>query len=220
MCMFIFRCIQLYRKSRARKMSKSLVALQAVTLQVLVAWKWTELAQIKKDHKCQSKTFSIHKYKRISMKEFYFIIYRVSAKIKINQFKAIYASLMKVMWHTAKYGDPYSCSAFTYPSAHTQQWTHTHTHTVSTHPGPEGSHLWCGARGAVPCSRAPQSWYWRWREHCTFTPHPPTIHAVPRFELATFRLRVWSLPLGHDLRAAQVKWTLCEWGWTIYMVTY
>ncbi len=36
---------------------------------------------------------------------------------------------------------------------------------------PKWSHLCCGARGAfrgsVPCSRAPQSWYW---ECCTFTP--------------------------------------------------
>ncbi len=51
--------------------------------------------------------------------------------------------------------------------------THTavNTHTVNTW---VGSHLCCGARGAVegsvPCSRAPQSWYWGWRERCTFTP--------------------------------------------------
>ncbi len=61
-------------------------------------------------------------------------------------------------------------------SAHTQQWTHTHReHT----PGAVGSHLCCGARGAVggsvPCSRAPQSWYWGWRERCTFT--PPTYNS-------------------------------------------
>ncbi len=52
-----------------------------------------------------------------------------------------------------------SCSAFN-PSAHTSRAV--------------DSHLCCGARGAVggskPCSRAPQSWYWRWRECCTFTP--------------------------------------------------
>ncbi len=77
----------------------------------------------------------------------------------------------------------------THPSAHTQQWTHTHhEHT----PGAVGSHLCCGARGAVggsvPCSRAPQSWYWRWRVHSL---PPPTIPAGPRLELATFRLQVW-----------------------------
>ncbi len=40
--------------------------------------------------KCQSKTFSMHKYRQIPMKEFYFTIYRVSAEFfKIN-LKAIY----------------------------------------------------------------------------------------------------------------------------------
>ncbi len=38
--------------------------------------------------------------------------------------------IVKVTWHTFKYGDPLStrvnsCSAFTHPSAHTQHWTHT-----------------------------------------------------------------------------------------------
>ncbi len=83
---------------------------------------------------------------------------------------------VKVKWHTTKYGDPYSefvLCIWPIQSAHTQQWTHTHReHT----PGAVGSHLCCGARGAVggsvPCSRAPQSWYWGWRERCTFTsPH-------------------------------------------------
>ncbi len=52
---------------------------------------------------------------------------------------------------------------------HTHSSEHTHTHT----PGAVGSHLCCGAQGAVggsvPCSRAPQSLYWGWRECCTFT---------------------------------------------------
>ncbi len=42
----------------------------------------------------------------------------------------------KVTWHTTKYGDPYSEFVLCiYPilSAHTQQWTHTHTHTPWTH---------------------------------------------------------------------------------------
>ncbi len=46
-----------------------------------------------------------------------------------------------------------------------------HTHREHT-PGAVGSHC-SSARGAVggsvPCSRAPQSWYWRWRECCSFT---------------------------------------------------
>ncbi len=81
---------------------------------------------------------------------------------------------VKVTWHTAKYRDPYSefvLCIWPIQSAHTQQWTHT--------PGAVGSHLCCGARGAVggsvPCSRAPQSWYWGWRERCTFT--PPTYNS-------------------------------------------
>ncbi len=55
----------------------------------------------------------------------------------------------------------------------------TCTHAYREHtPGAVGSHLCCGARGAVgglvPCSRASQSWYWGWREHWTFT--PPTYN--------------------------------------------
>ncbi len=68
------------------------------------------------------------------------------------------------------------CSAFNPSKVHTQQWTHTHReHT----PGAVGNHLCCGARGAVggsvPCSRAPQSWYWGWRECWLFT--PPTYNS-------------------------------------------
>ncbi len=95
----------------------------------------------------------------------------------------------EVTWHTNKYGYPYSEFVLCfYPilSAHTQQWTHTkRKHT----PGAVGSHLCCGARGAVggsvPCSRAPQSWYWRWRECCTFT-----IQCIVHFlkEIITFIL--------------------------------
>ncbi len=44
-----------------------------------------------------------------------------------------------------------------------------HTHCEHT-PGAVGS---SGARGAIGgsvlCSRAPQSWYWRWSEYCSFT---------------------------------------------------
>ncbi len=69
----------------------------------------------------------------------------------------------------------------THPSAHTQQWVvNTHTHT----PGAVGSHC-SSARGAVggsvPCSRAPQSWYWRWRECCSFT--IPTFNPCRTWDL-------------------------------------
>ncbi len=48
-----------------------------------------------------------------------------------------------------------------------------HTHSSEHTPRAVGSRLCCGAWGAVvglvPCSRAPQSWDWRWRERWTFT---------------------------------------------------
>ncbi len=69
---------------------------------------------------------------------------------------------------------------------------HTHTHREHT-PAAVGSQCF-GARGAVggsvPCSRAPQSWYWRWRERCTFT--PPTNNSQPVDYESN------SLPLGHN----------------------
>ncbi len=78
----------------------------------------------------------------------------------------------------------------THPSAHThssEKWTNTHTH------GAVGSQC-CGAQGAVgglvPCSRvSPQSWYWGWRESCTFT--PPTYNPC-RPETRTRNLQVTS----------------------------
>ncbi len=68
------------------------------------------------------------------------------------------------------------CSVLNPSKVHTHSSEHTHTeHT----PGAVGSHLCCGARGSVggpvSCSRAPQSWYWRRRERCTFT--PPTYNS-------------------------------------------
>ncbi len=58
-----------------------------------------------------------------------------------------------------------------------------HTHSSEHTPGAVGSHLCCCARGAVggsvPCSRAPQSWYWGWRESAVHSLPPPTIPAGP-----------------------------------------
>ncbi len=68
---------------------------------------------------------------------------------------------------------------------HTRNWssafnpskcTHTAVSSEHTHcehaPRAVGSHC-SSARGAVggsvPCSRSPQSWYWGWRECCSFT---------------------------------------------------
>ncbi len=101
------------------------------------------------------------------------------SKSKVRSFSLLTIRVkVKVTWHTAKYGDPYSEFVLCiYPSKR----THTHTHTAWTHthhehtPRAVGSRLCCSARGtvggSVTCSRAPQSWYWGWRERCTFT-HP------------------------------------------------
>ncbi len=72
------------------------------------------------------------------------------------------------------------CSAFTHPSANTQQWTHIPwTHTQSSgqpfmlqRPG--------SSRGFGTLLKGTSSWYWRWRESA-----PP-----PRVKLATFWLWV------------------------------
>ncbi len=80
----------------------------------------------------------------------------------------------------------------------------THTHREHT-PGAVGSHLCCGTRGAVggsvPCSRAPQSWYWGWRECCTFTP--------PFFMTISIMLKIsWKLAVMHDLYSWTMKQTI------------
>ncbi len=102
-----------------------------------------------------------------------------------------------------------SCSAFTHPSAHTQQWTHTHhEHT----PEAVGRHLCYGVRGAVggsgPCSRAPQSWYWGWREGCTFT--PPTYNSCWT-ETRTHKRSIMSPTLYHLATTSpqrQLQWSI------------
>ncbi len=88
------------------------------------------------------------------------------------------------------------CSAFNPSKVHTHSSEHTHTHREHT-PGAVGSHLCCGTRGAVggsvPCSRAPQSWYWGWRECWTFT--PPTIPAEPfNYKSNSLTIRPWLPP--------------------------
>ncbi len=104
---------------------------------------------------------------------------------------------MKVMWHTTKYGDPYSEFVLCiYPilSAHTQQWTHTHCeHT----PGAVGK--WAAIYAAAPGEQLgvrclAQGHLSRGIEGGESAVHslpPPTIPAGPRLELATFGLRVW-----------------------------
>ncbi len=74
------------------------------------------------------------------------------------------------------------CSAFNPSKVHTHSSEHTHPRSsgqpfisikcataafMLRRPGTVG--------GSVPCSKAPQSWYWGWRERCTFT--PPTYNS-------------------------------------------
>ncbi len=89
-------------------------------------------------------------------------------------------------WCVAKYGDPYL--EFVLCIWPIQVHTHSSEHT----PGAVGSQF-CGALGtvggSVPCSRvSPQSWYWRWRERCSFT--PPTYNPCRTWEPTTFGLQV------------------------------
>ncbi len=66
------------------------------------------------------------------------------------------------------------------------------THTPWTHPRSKGQPFMLrgAVGGSVPCSRAPQSWYWRWKRALYI--HSPHRQFLPelRLELATFGLRV------------------------------
>ncbi len=97
-------------------------------------------------------------------------------------------------WHVAKYGGPYSELVFCiYPiqSAHTQQWTHTHT--VNTHPE-QWAAIYAAAPGEQlgvrPLAQGHLSHGIEGGESAVHSLPPPTIPACPRLELATFRLRV------------------------------
>ncbi len=124
---------------------------------------------------------------------------------------------------------------------HTRNWssafnsskcTHTAVSSEHTHcehaPGAVGSHC-SSARGAiggsVPCSRVPQSWYWRWRECCSFT--IPTFNPCRTWDLnpqpldyksdsLTIRPRLphqmgrWVFPTARDFRWVWKLSGLCE----------
>ncbi len=83
------------------------------------------------------------------------------------------------------------CSAFN-PSKCNNKHTHTPPHTENTHPEQWACILYCGTRGAVggsvPCSRAPQSWYWGRALYI----HSPHLQFLPnlRLEPMTFGLQV------------------------------
>ncbi len=69
------------------------------------------------------------------------------------------------------------CLHLTHSSAHTAVRSDTHTHTQCEHTRSSGQPMLRRPRavgGSVLCSRAPQSWYWGWRERWIFT--PPTYN--------------------------------------------
>ncbi len=76
--------------------------------------------------------------------------------------------LSSMVTHTRNWSSAFNPSKCTHTAVSSEQ---THTHCEHT-PGAVGSHC-SSARGAVggsvPCSRAPQPWYWRRRECCSFT---------------------------------------------------
>ncbi len=85
-----------------------------------------------------------------------------------------------------------SCSVFNPSKVHTHSSEHTHCeHT----PGAVGSHLCCSALGAVggsvPCSRAPQSWYWRWRKRALVIHYPHLYNSSQTWDSN-------SQPLDHE----------------------
>ncbi len=74
-----------------------------------------------------------------------------------------------------------SCSAFTHPKC-THPAVNTHTHTPWTHTRSSGQPfmLRClgGSWGFGALHKGTSSWYWRWREHWTFTPPTDTIASL------------------------------------------
>ncbi len=100
-----------------------------------------------------------------------------------------------------------SCSAFTHPSAHTQQWTHT----VNTQPEQWAAIYAAGAQGEVRClAQGHLSHGIEGGESAAHSFPPPTIPAGPRLELATFQLWVWlstirpRLPQLNNLRQSSL----------------
>ncbi len=101
---------------------------------------------------------------------------------------------VKVTWHVAKYGNPYSelvLCIYPIQSAHTQQWIHTHT--VNTHPE-QWAAIYAAAPGeqlGVRClAQGHLSRGIEGGESAVHSLPPPTIPAGPRLELTTFGLRV------------------------------
>ncbi len=106
-------------------------------------------------------------------------------------------------WHTPKYGDPYSeFMLYILP-------IQVHTHTVNTHP-----EQWAAIYAAAPAEqlvvrallKGTSSWYWRWRECCTFT--PPTDNPC-RTETQTHKLSIMC-PTWGSSRTPATRPTVCS----------
>ncbi len=109
----------------------------------------------------------------------------------------------------------------THSSEHTNTpWTHTRSSGQSFMLQRPGS-SW----GSVPCSRAPQSWYWRWRECWTFTPpHLQFLQAQDSnkqpldYESNSLTIRPWLLMSIVNLQCPEsliikTKTFFCELSW-------
>ncbi len=101
------------------------------------------------------------------------------------------------MWHTTKYGDPYSefvLCIYTSKCTHTAVNTHTHTPWTHTHAAVPGEHTHAAVPGEqLGVQSLAQGHLSRGIEGGESAGHslpPPTIPAGPRLELATFLLRV------------------------------
>ncbi len=99
-----------------------------------------------------------------------------------------------------------SCSAFNPSKVHTRSREHTHReHT----PGAVGSHLCCGARGAVGVRCLAQGHLSRGIESGESAVHslpPATIPAGPSLELATF---------GYESDSLTIRPRLPPWTWVV-----
>ncbi len=72
-----------------------------------------------------------------------------------------------------------SCSAFTHPKC-THPAVNTHTPWTHTRSSGQPFMLRClgGSWGFGALHKGTSSWYWRWREHCTFTPPTDSIASL------------------------------------------
>ncbi len=88
------------------------------------------------------------------------------------------------------------CSAFNPSKVHTQQWTHTPWNNPSSG---QPFMLRCPGRGFDGFSRAPQSWYWEWREPL---PHSlPTCNSCQTWDLNSQPLDYKSYSLTITVRS-------------------